>query len=217
METTILCDFDGTIIPNEVPEELLVYHGGPEYHQLITQWDEGEVNTPEVLQRLFSLMGTTPSEFNRYFDSLSVDPTFLPFLDLCQKMDYDFHIVSDGFMWYIERILDRYGLMSISIFTNVVTFDGTGFHLSYPWRNGDCEPCGGVCGTCKRDVVLSFKRKGARVIFIGNSFEDRYGAMEADLVFAKARLREQLQAIGYPFVPFRDFNDIITVLQREKA
>ena len=213
METTVLCDFDGTIIPNEVPEELLVYYGGPEYHQLIAQWDEGEVNTPEVLHRLFSDMRVTPSEFNRYFDSVSIDPTFPQFLRFCREMGYDFHIVSDGFLWYIERILDRHGLMPISIFTSIVTFDGTRFHLSYPWRNEDCEPCGGVCGTCKRDVVLSFKRDGARAIFIGNSVEDRYGAMEADLVFAKARLREQLQAIGHPFIPFHDFNDIIAALQ----
>jgi len=217
MKTTILCDFDGTIIPNEVPEELVISHGGPEYYQLIAQWDEGEVNTPDVLQMLFSGMGATSGEFNRYFDGISVDPTFPPFLDFCRKMGYDFHVVSDGFLWYIERILNRHGLMPISIFTSVVTFDGTEFHLSYPWRNEDCEPCNGVCGTCKRDIVLNFKKEGARVIFIGNSFEDRYGAMESDLVFAKARLREQLQAIGYPFTPFRDFNDIIAALQREKA
>ena len=213
MRTAILCDFDGTIISNEIPEELLVYHGGPEYHQLIARWDAGEVNTPEVLDKLFSVMRVAPSELNHYFDSISIDPTFPRFLHFCRVMGYDFHIVSDGFLWYIERILDRYGLMPISIFTNVVTFDRTGFHLSYPWRNEDCEPCGGVCGTCKRDIVLSFKREGGRVIFIGNSVEDSYGAIEADLVFAKARLLEQLQTIGYPFVPFNDFNDIVAELQ----
>lgn len=213
MKTVVLCDFDGTIALNDVLDELFARYAGSEYRQLVSQWDEGQIDTPEALEKLFSLMHATPADLERYFDSVRIEPTFSHFLRFCQERGYDFHVLSDGLTWYIERILNRYDLGSIPIFANIVSFDGSEAQFSYPWRNEDCEPCGGVCGTCKRDIVLSFKRKGARVIYIGDGISDRYGAMEADLVFAKGRLREHLLAAGHPFIPFRDFNDIIGFLR----
>jgi len=215
MKTVVLCDFDGTIALDDVLDEVFVRYAGPQYHQIVAQWDRGEINTPEALERCFSLLRATPAELNRYFDSVLIEPAFPAFLHFCRERGYDFHILSDGLTWYIERILNRYNLDSIPIFANIVSFDGSEAHFSYPWRNEDCEPCGGVCGTCKRDIVLSFKRKGARVIYIGDGISDRYGAMEADLVFAKGRLREHCLVTGQPFVPFHDFDDIINFL-REK-
>jgi len=213
MKTVVLCDFDGTIVLNDVLDELFAHYAGSEYRQLVSQWDEGQIDTPEALEKLFSLMHATPADLERYFDSMRIEPTFPHFLRFCRERGYDFHVLSDGLTWYIERILNRYDLGSIPIFANIVSFDGSEAHFSYPWRNEDCEPCGGVCGTCKRDIVLSFKMKGARVIYIGDGISDRYGAMEADLVFAKGRLREHLLAAEHPFIPFRDFNDIIGFLR----
>ncbi len=215
MKTVVLCDFDGTIALGDVMDGLFARYIGPAYQGIYEQWDRGEINTPEALEKCFALLRVTPDELNRYLDGVLIEPSFPAFLRLCQERGYDFYILSDGLTWYIERILKRYGLDHIPIFANTVSFDGSEAHFSFPWRNEDCKPCGGVCGTCKRDIVLSFKRKGARVIYIGDGLSDRYGAMEADLVFAKGRLREHCLAVGQPFVPFHDFDDIIGFL-REK-
>lgn len=213
VKTVVLSDFDGTIALDDVLDEVFARYADPQYHQIVAQWDRREIDTPEALERCFSLLRATPAELNRYFDSVPIEPAFPAFLRLCRERGYDFHILSDGLTWYIERILNRYDLGSIPIFANIVSFNGSEAHFSYPWRNRDCEPCGGVCGTCKRDIVLSFKRKGAQVIYIGDGLSDRYSAMEADMVFAKRRLREHLLATGQPFVPFCDFDDIIGFLR----
>jgi 2-hydroxy-3-keto-5-methylthiopentenyl-1-phosphate phosphatase len=215
MKTAVLCDFDGTISIAQVLDEILIRYADPQCHRIIAQWDSGEIDTPEALERGFSLLRATPAEINPYLDSALIEPAFPAFLRLCREKGYDFHILSDGLTWYIERMLHRYDLGVIPIFANIVSFDGSGAHFSYPWRNEECEPCGGACGTCKRDIVLRFKREGARVIYIGDGSSDRYGAMEADLVFAKRHLQEHLLAVGRPFVPFRDFDDIIGFLREQ--
>jgi len=212
MKTVVLCDFDGIIALDDVLDEVFARYADPKYRSIVARWDRREIGTPEVLESCFPLLRATPDELNRYFDSVLIEPAFPALLRLCRERGYDFYILSDGLTWYIERILNRYDLGSIPIFANIVSFDGLEAHFSHPWRNKDCEPCGGVCGTCKRDVVLSFKRKGARVIYIGNGLSDRYSAVEADLVFAKGRLRDHLLAAGQLFIPFRGFNDIISSL-----
>jgi 2-hydroxy-3-keto-5-methylthiopentenyl-1-phosphate phosphatase len=50
---------------------------------------------------------------------------------------------------------------------------------------------------------------------VGDGRSDFEAAVEADQVFAHSVLAEECQRQGIPFRPFRDFGDVLSVLQEE--
>jgi len=216
MKTIILCDFDGTIIASDAYEELLVRYAGPEGRQLMNAFQSEKIDAPELIETGFSLMKASLTELNHCLDKMTIDPTFPPFVEFCQREGYELYIASDGLDWYIQRILDNHGLGSLPIIANLVTFEGPTPRLSFPWRNENCTGCHGRYGVCKRDVVLSFKSSDAQVILIGDGLSDSCGVLVADLIFAKRHLREYCLAAGYPFKTFYHFNDITVALLSDK-
>ncbi len=48
--------------------------------------------------------------------------------------------------------------------------------------------------------------------FVGDGMTDRYGALFADVVFAKGRLAELCSLAGVRYRPWTDFDDVASVL-----
>jgi 2-hydroxy-3-keto-5-methylthiopentenyl-1-phosphate phosphatase len=61
------------------------------------------------------------------------------------------------------------------------------------------------CGTCK---MLAVQRAAGPVAFVGEGHSDRYGALYADIVFAKDALVAICRDDGVPFLPYVDFDDV---------
>jgi 2-hydroxy-3-keto-5-methylthiopentenyl-1-phosphate phosphatase len=57
------------------------------------------------------------------------------------------------------------------------------------------------------NAVLEARSPGA-VAFVGEGSSDRYGALYADVVFAKDRLVEIATTDGVPFLPWDSFDDV---------
>jgi 2-hydroxy-3-keto-5-methylthiopentenyl-1-phosphate phosphatase len=57
------------------------------------------------------------------------------------------------------------------------------------------------------NAVLAARPRGP-VVFVGEGASDRYGALYADLAFAKDRLVEIATADGVPFEPWESFDDV---------
>ena len=95
------------------------------------------------------------------------------------------YIASDGFGFYIEPILKQHGYLKYitGIYSNNIRPEENGaVTIETPFANHTCT----VCGNCKAAHVLSLKKDGYRVVYIGNGLNDRFGAAHADLVFARA-------------------------------
>ena len=121
----------------------------------------------------------------------------------------DLAIVSDGFAFYIEPMLRAAGLGHVRVITNEQAWrdgrpDGLRFVNAHPVCVG--------CGTCKMQAVLRY-REGGPVAFVGEGQTDRYGALYADITFAKLELVEYCVADGVPFVPWDDFDDVRRALE----
>jgi 2-hydroxy-3-keto-5-methylthiopentenyl-1-phosphate phosphatase len=56
-------------------------------------------------------------------------------------------------------------------------------------------------------AVLDSRARGP-VAFVGEGSSDRYGAVYADVTFAKLELVAHCERDGVPFVPWSDFDDV---------
>jgi 2-hydroxy-3-keto-5-methylthiopentenyl-1-phosphate phosphatase len=55
------------------------------------------------------------------------------------------------------------------------------------------------------------------VAFVGEGSSDRFGALYADVTFAKLDLVAHCDRDGVPFVPWEDFDDVRRWLERDGA
>jgi 2-hydroxy-3-keto-5-methylthiopentenyl-1-phosphate phosphatase len=62
-------------------------------------------------------------------------------------------------------------------------------------------------------AVLRYREAHGAVAFIGEGQTDRYGALYADLVFAKDALPAWCERDGVPFTPWTDFDDVRRALE----
>ena len=211
LPSAILCDFDGTIVEQDVSEELLASHGDPSWKEIDDEFTRGEIGSRECATRQVALLSGTAEELTgEALRRYHVDPTFAPFVAWCRERGIEVSIVSDGFGFYIEAMLRAAGIENVPVLTNRTVFDGGAPRLEFPFAHPECVGC----GTCKRNAVLDARKDlGSPVAFVGEGHTDRYGALYADLVFAKKHLPGLCDEMGIPYVTWETFDDIRMALE----
>lgn len=207
---SVLVDFDGTASVVDVTQQLLISFGDQSWPEYDDAFDRGEIGLREAIQaqdRMLDAERDTLVSFALAHGAL--DPTFAPFVRWCESNDLGVAIVSDGFAFYIEPMLEAAGLGHVTVITNEQRWlndrpDGLRFVNAHP-------SCVG-CGTCKMQAVLRYRERGP-VAFVGEGQTDRYGALYADITFAKLDLVEYCRADGVPFVEWNDFDDVRQTLE----
>lgn len=212
MPLTIFCDFDGTIVPYDSEFEIFARFGGPDKAgDVVARWERRELTARERIEQGFARLRVSRAALEDFLDEVPIDPTFPPFVRFCQDHSLPLTILSDGLVWYIQRILDRHGLGDLPIVANEIAFadpaDVSTATLSFPFFNGDCNPCR-QCGCCKRYVIREHKEPGKQVVLISDGHADRYAARERDLIFARDALLEYCRLHNLPAIPFRNFDDV---------
>ena len=114
----IVCDFDGTITPTDVIDNVLQRFAGPEWETIEQQWLDGHIGSRECLSRQLALIKATPSELLAYFDSVEIDPDFPDFVDHVLGLGASLEVVSDGIEQGIARILSRNYVTLLPILAN---------------------------------------------------------------------------------------------------
>jgi 2-hydroxy-3-keto-5-methylthiopentenyl-1-phosphate phosphatase len=140
-----------------------------------------------------------------------LDPTFPPFVAWAAGHGVLVSLASDGYGFYIDPILEASGLSGLEVITNEMTFAGNGGPPALSHPNGHPECIG--CGTCKMLAVQRTRAEAGPVAFVGEGQSDRYGALYADLVFAKLALVPICEHDGVPFLPYETFDDIRDALE----
>ena len=206
----LLVDFDGTACTVDVAEVLLARFGEPGWERYDEMVDRGEIGLREAARIQSSMLHSTPEEMTAYaVEHGALDPTFAPFVAWAEACGLPLTIVSDGFGFYIQPILEAAGLERLEVVTNQLVFDGGGPALRHPDGHPECVGC----GTCKMLVALRARERSGSVAFVGEGQSDRYGALYSDVVFAKDRLAEICEADGVPFLPWRTFDDVREALE----
>jgi len=195
---SILVDFDGTACLHDVAEHLLMRYGDPSWSEFDEAWARGEIGARPMIHAQAAMLRAPTEELVAYaVGHCPIDPTFGPFVRWAGETGAPVTLVSDGFGFYIEPLLRSAGIGGVRVITNA-WHDG---RMSFP--NGHPECVG--CGTCKMRAVLEAP---GPVAFVGEGTSDRYGALYADIVFAKDALVGWCERDGVPFVPWTDFDDV---------
>jgi 2-hydroxy-3-keto-5-methylthiopentenyl-1-phosphate phosphatase len=142
-----------------------------------------------------------------------MDPTFAPFVAWCREQDVPVTLVSDGFGFYIEPLLAAGGIEGVGIITNEQAWGPDDRPSGMRFVSGHPECIG--CGTCKMQAVLDARRTRGLVAFAGEGQTDRYGALYADVTFAKLELVAHCERDGVPYVPWNGFDDIRAWLESD--
>ena len=205
---SVLVDFDGTASPHDVAEHVLEEFAHEDWRALDDALDRGEVGTYEVIRGQAAMLKARDEDLIAFATAhCAIDPTFAPFVRWLREHHVETTIVSDGFGFYIPPMLAAVGLDDVPVITNTwSTNDGA--RISFENGHPGCVGC----GTCKMRAVLDARARGP-VAFVGEGTSDRYGALYADVVFAKDVLVRYCEADGVRYLPWDGFDDVRRALE----
>lgn len=204
---SVLVDFDGTACLHDVAEHLMDAFGEPGWRVWDEAWERGEVDTREAIRAQVAPFRASARELIDFAVAhCPLDPTFAPFVRWCRGEGVPVTLVSDGLGLYIGPLLAAAGIEDVAVVTN----DWDGGRMAFPNGHHECT----WCGTCK---MLAVQRAPGPVAFVGEGASDRYGALYADLVFAKDTLPAYCDEAGVPWLPWTNFDDVRRSLETRDA
>lgn len=201
----IACDFDGTIACDDVGNNLFKTFAGAAWSGPVLRWKAGEISSRECLTQECALAKADTEALDAFIESCTIEPSFISFYRSIQKAGWPFFVVSDGLSYYINRMLYRYALTNIPVYSNTLIVGENQFIPEFPGYNYTC----GKCGNCKTNHLEQWRNKGDNLVYIGDGLSDRCAAENADIVFAKKDLAKYCTEKGIDFVSFSDFDDIL--------
>lgn len=204
-KVAVLCDFDGTATLVDVTDTLYLKFGDEVCQATMKRWARGEITTPEELRTCFPRMYSRKAEMEDFLDTVPLDPGFETLVSFCRRRGYSFAVLSDGLHWYIDRILERHGFDSLTVYANEIEFTEDGVELSFPWHDPDWP----MRGVPKPSIVNRYQDEGFHVVFIGDGLSDAEVAGVADLLYAKGRFLEYCREAGVPAIPFSELGDVV--------
>jgi 2-hydroxy-3-keto-5-methylthiopentenyl-1-phosphate phosphatase len=200
----ILVDFDGTACLHDVAEHLLVEFGDPSWPTYDAAVDRGEIGLRTAITAQAGLIRGGFDDLLAFaHEHCPMDPTFGPFVARCREVGVPVTLVSDGFGFYIDPLLRAAEIGGVGVITNT-WLDGQVPRVAFGNGHGTCVGC----GTCKMRAVLEARAAHGPVAFVGEGQTDRYGALYADVTFAKDALVGWCERDGVPFRPWTDFDDV---------
>ena len=200
MVSKLIVDWDGTITERDSLLAVLEQFGDWEECQRLG--DELFAGNITLRQEIDAQFATVTATLDEVVDWVTENVQVRPGLpELIER----FHpvIVSSGFHELIEPVLAREGV-DVELEANHVEARPDGWRPV--WRE---LPVCAVCGQpCKRS---SFPPEG-EVVYVGDGYSDRCGALAADRVFARRGLAAYLDEQGVAYEPFDDLHQIAAAL-----
>jgi len=178
----------------------------PEWRVIDDRWIRREIPTSVRARAQFDLVKPDLRAMHRLIDRQAVDPAFSALARGLQRAGADVRIASDGFAFYISRMLAAAGLADLPVDSNRLEVRRGAIVLDFPYEQDGC----GHCGMCKALPVRRAKARGHRAVYIGDGYSDRCAVSEADVVFAKDSLEAHCQANDIPYHAFASLSDVQT-------
>ena len=216
MPVAYLCDFDGTIAPEDVGAHYVARYGAvPQTTRdaLVARWRAGEIGSRELTLAECEGLRATEAESLAYVRGFRLDPGFAPFVREARGRGDAVMVVSDGFDFYVRDHLERAGLGDVPWAANRARFADGGLALEFPYADGGC----GRCANCKAQHVRRYKALGFHAVMVGNGLSDRCGARAADRVLARGELLAWSRAERLEVEPFENFSEVADFGRRQIA
>ena len=201
----IQCDFDGTIITNNLSVLLREQFASSEWRAIEADYLAGRLTVEESNRRQY-LMIKEPKGVLQSFvlQNIRVRPGFLNFVRYCHASGLRLVIVSSGLDFYIETVLKSIGIPEAEVYCARTVFGQDGITVQY------VDPEGyQVTDGFKRRCLTWLRKQAEPIIYIGDGLSDFDVAKVADYVFATGHLHRLLEETSVPHHPFFSFTEII--------
>jgi 2-hydroxy-3-keto-5-methylthiopentenyl-1-phosphate phosphatase len=204
----IFSDFDGTIAKKDVGAEIFKkFLDKNVVSTIVDDLLSGRISSRECWEKLCkSAPFMNKEELDNFILSQEVEPSLHGFIDYCEKKGYEVYILSDGFDYYIDRILKRENLGHLKVYSNKLILSDEGKLLpSFPFYSDDCRSS----ANCKRNHVLANSSEEDYTVFIGDGSSDFDAIQYVDFIFAKDDLLKYCESNRITFFPFKNFDDVV--------
>lgn len=209
-------DFDGTISKIDVGDELFRKFGNEEVtNQIINDLIKDQISSRECWTRLCENAGIVNIyEWDKFIDNVEIEESFKLFVQYCNQHSFDLFILSDGFDYYIKRILIRQKLAHLKFFSNSLFISPEGYLVpSFPYFNENCRGS----ANCKRTHIIEYSGENDYTFYIGDGISDKDPIEYVDFIFAKDDLLKYCEKQRITYYRFKDFNDVIEKLNELKS
>lgn len=202
--TTIFCDFDGTITNRDTVDHLLENYARPEWEIIEEEWKIGKIGSRECLERQIDCIENFSSnDLDKFINEVTIDENFPAFYQKVLEKKIPFFVISDGFDLIIQRIFKKYQLPMPTIYSNKLNLTSNKLASQFPMSNpGQCLVKAGMC----KCAVIEKEKKN--ILYIGDGRSDLCASRLANILYAKGKLQTMCKEIGREFVAFSNFGEI---------
>lgn len=205
-QRVVFCDFDGTITAIETFARMLKEFAPELAAELMPKMYARQLTLREgVRQILESIPSTRYSDILAYVQDKPIRSGLNELLDFLDVQNVPFVVVSGGLRDMVETVLKRDGLLD-----KVSAIFALDVDTSYPNLKVHSDFEDGIEMVAKVKVMAQYSVDES--IAIGDSITDINMASSADLVFARDRLIDYMQAKNKFYIPWHDFSDIQSYL-----
>jgi len=207
----IFLDFDGTITRNDVGEEIFrKFVDENSVTKIVDDLLADRISSRECWESLCeSALINDKKKFDNFILSQEIEPTLNRFVEYCEANSFEIFILSDGFDYYIDKILKRENLSRLKVFSNKLLLNDDGKLIPYfPYYNADCRSS----ANCKRNHIIENSGEDDYTVFIGDGNSDIEAIQYVDFIFAKDDLLKYCEIQRITYFPFKNFDDVITRL-----
>ncbi|MBM4436980.1 MAG: HAD-IB family phosphatase [Actinobacteria bacterium] len=178
--------------------------GRPVWRDIDARWGRREITTRQNASMQFALMQASQAQFDALIDAYHVDPMFAVLVADLRRRGARVMVASDGFDYYIERMLAQAGVRALPVVANHLEWTHGRPALNFPHEAaGD-----GHYGVNKASPVRHEQALGRRVVYAGDGLSDTPAAGIADILFAKGKLAAHCDVHGIGYLPFATMADV---------
>jgi len=201
----IQCDFDGTIIRNNLSVLLRETFAQDDWQSIESDYLHGHLAVEQSNMLQFAFIKEPKEKLQEFVrQHIELRPGFVEFVRYCQESAIPFAIVSSGLDFYIEPVLVEIGMPDLELHCGQTSFGKDGIMVSY------YDPEGNIINQgFKRKHMSSLKKRDANVVYIGDGLSDLEAACQADHVFATCHLSKLLSLESVLYYPFSNFQDVL--------
>lgn len=211
MGLKIFVDAEGTFTRTDAGRMLFDGHGGTRRGELRREFEDGRLTAVQYFRSAAEVLCTVQRpEFEKVLASHTLDPGFKRFIRFCRDRELEFHIVSDGLDYSIERILAANDVADVSIIANrAILIPSDGIRVEFPYTDAECDRC--AC--CRRNAMLTRSGDDDIIVYVGAGESNACPVRYADVVFARGALQTFCQKENISHYLYDSFDDVARRLE----
>ena len=201
----IQCDFDGTVITNNMSRLIREKFGTGDWEGIEHRYLSGRLTVEQSNKLQFALVRGTKRRLQEFaIENATLRAGFKEFVVYCRNKDFPFVIVSSGLDLYIEAILASIEMLDLEYHCGRAFPGLHGYNVSYTDPNGNI-----IYEGLKLKFLRDFRQRDNEITFIGDGLSDLEAAKEADHIFATGHLHSLLHSSSIGHYPFANFFEIL--------